>query len=103
MRRVPAAELEPGMKLAQDIRRSDGMLLAGQGTELSPGVIGMVRRMIEIEAILVEGASFASEEELQAWRKEELRKLVHRFSKVAGDPFMDRLRKLEAKRIMDTQ
>ncbi len=103
MIKVPLDKLEPGMKLAQNIERGDGMLLAGAGTELTEGIISMIRRMIEVDAIQIEGAAFASPEEAEAWKKEELKKLVHRFSKVAGDPFLDKLRKLEAERIMKTE
>ena len=103
MKRVTLDKLEPGMTLAQDIERGDGMLLAGAGTELSAGTINMIQRLVELPHILIEGASFKSEDEAEAWRQEELKKLAHRFSKTAGDPFLEKLKQLEAKRIMETE
>jgi len=103
MKRLPLDKLEPGMKLAQDVQRSDGMLLAGVGTELTASTISMIRRLVELPHIFIEGASFKSEEAAEAWRQEELKRLVHRFSKTAGDPFLEKLKRLEAKRIMETE
>jgi len=102
MRRVTLDKLEPGMVMALNIERGDGMVLVTTGTELTESIISTVRRMVEVEAVMIEGSPFASPEEAEAWRQEELKKLIHRFSKVAGDPFMDRLKKLEAKRIAAT-
>ena len=102
MRTVSVDRLEPGMVLAQDIQRGDGIMLARSGTELSPGVIAMIRRMVELEAVAIEGSPFSSPEEARAWRDDQLRALLRRFSKVEGDPFMERLKKLEARRIVDS-
>ena len=95
-------KLEPGMVLAQDIKRSDGMLLAGTGNKLTAGIIQMIRRMVELESVAVEGSPFKTPEEAEEWKQKELKKLVHRFSKVAGDELMDKLRILEARRIVDS-
>jgi len=103
MKRVDLDKLESGMKLAQDVERSDGMLLAGVGTELTASTISMIRRLVELPYILIEGAAFNSQEEAEAWRQGELKRLVHRFSKTAGDPFLEKLKRLEAKRIMETE
>ncbi len=99
---IAVDKLEPGMVLAQDIKRSDGMLLAGSGNELTAGVIQMIRRMVELETVAVEGSPFKTPQEAEEWKQKELKKLVRRFSKVTGDPFMDKLRMLEAKRIVDS-
>ncbi len=95
-------KLEPGMVLAQDIKRSDGMLLAGSGSELTSGVILMIRRMVELESVAIEGNPFSSPEEAEEWKKQQLKNLVLRFSKVGGSEFMDKLRLLEAKRIVES-
>ena len=95
-------KLEPGMVLAQDIKRNDGMLLAGSGSELTAGVIQMIRRMVEMESVAIQGSPFATPEEAEEWKQEELKKLIRRFSKVNNDPFMNKLRMLEAKRIVDS-
>ena len=102
MRTIPVDRLEPGMVLAQDIQRGDGIMLARTGTELSPGVIAMIRKMVELEAVAIEGSPFGSAEEARTWRDDQLRALLSRFSKVEGDPFMERLKKLEARRIVDS-
>jgi hypothetical protein len=102
MKVVPKAQLEPGHVLAQDIRRRDGMLVLKAGTPLTPGMIVSLDRLVEVETVAVEGSPFASPEEAQAWRDAELRALLHRFSKSTDDPFMDKLKKLEAKRIVET-
>lgn len=103
MKVVPVDKLEPGMILAQNIERADGALLAGVGSELTPAVINMVRRMADLEGIAVEGSAFETEAEEKAWKKAELEKLIHRFSKVIDDPAMFRLRKLQAERIMSAK
>ena len=99
---VAVDKLEPGMVLAQDIKRSDGMLLAGTGKELTAGVIQMIRRMVELESVAIEGNPFKTPEEAEEWKQKELSRLVRRFSKVAGDEFMDKLKLMEAKRIVDS-
>ena len=98
---IAVDKLEPGMVLAQDIKRSDGMLLAGSGNELTSGVIQMIRRMVELESVSIEGSPFRTPEEAEEWKKAELRKLILRFSKVSKDEFMHKLRLMEAKRIVD--
>ena len=99
---IAVDKLEPGMVLAQDIKRSDGMLLAGSGNELTSGVIQMIRRMVEMDTVAIEGNPFKTPEEAEEWKQKELKKLVRRFSKVSGDGFMEKLKLLEAKRIVDS-
>ncbi len=103
VRRVALSDLQPGMKLAQDITRPDGAVLARTGAELNEGMVAMIRRLSELGSVMIEGSSFTSEKERLAWQKEQLKDLIHRFSKVADDPVMQRLRKLESERIMNVK
>ena len=103
MIRVTLDKLLPGMKLAQNLERSDGMLLAGKGATLNEALIASIRRASTAESVLIEGQTFASDEEAAAWRQEEIKRLVLRFSKVSGDPVMEKLKRLEAKRIVETR
>lgn len=100
MKRVKITDLEPEMKLAQDIARPDGAVLAKSGAELNQGMIAMIQRMANLEVVLIEGSAFETDKERRAWQKEQLQQLIHRFSKVQDDPVMRRLRKLESDRIM---
>lgn len=102
MKTVRIDKLEPGMILAQKIERPNGQLLARPGTELSSALIAILERMVELEAVAIEGTEFESPEAAFAWRDEELRKLMRRFSKVANDPVMAKLKMIEAKRIVKT-
>ncbi len=95
---VSADKLEPGMILAQKIERADGIMLCNRGTELTPGLIGTIRRM-GLEAVLVEGDAFASEEERQAHLQDLLDELDARFSRVVEDPILNHLKELFAQKI----
>ena len=93
MRRVPVAELEPGMVLAQDVTRGDGVVLMGKGAAITEEVISLLTRL-EIEAVVVEGDLFASDEERRAWLARLEKELERRFSRVENDKVLLAIREM---------
>jgi hypothetical protein len=98
MLRVPVDSLQPGQVLAQDVTRGDGVILMGQGTSVTEDTIRLLRRL-EIEAVVVEGDRFASEEERQAYLAQEEVALDERFSRVTGDKVLMAIREMFRRRI----
>ncbi len=88
MKRIPASQLEPGMKLAKPVTAGSGMVLLGEGTELTAARIERIQDM-NIASVFVEGPP------VQAVGKEEaLDNLDARFSRVEGKPAMDRIKRI---------
>jgi hypothetical protein len=88
MPKIPVAKLEPGMKLAKPVTAKNGMVMLGEGTELSETWIERIRDM-DIASIFVEGPP------VQAVPKEEaLASLEARFAKVDGKPYMNVIKKV---------
>lgn len=88
MKRIPASQLEPGMKLARPVTAANGMVLPGEGTEITAARIEWIQDM-NIAGVFVEGPP------VQAVGKEEaLDSLDARFSRVEGKPDMDRIKRI---------
>ncbi|MFZ5584732.1 MAG: hypothetical protein ACOZHQ_02260 [Thermodesulfobacteriota bacterium] len=98
MIRVPVEQLAEGQVLAQDVTRSDGVVLMGKGKAITPEVLSLLRRL-EIEAVVVEGDLFASDEERAAFLAGQEAALVRRFSRVEADPLQRAIRELFRRRI----
>lgn len=87
MPKIQVAKLEPGMKLAKPIVAKSGMIMLGEGTELSDTWIERIKDM-DIATVFIEGAP------IQAIPKEEaLANLEARFAKVEGKPYMNLIKK----------
>jgi hypothetical protein len=54
MPKIPVAKLESGMKLAKPVTAKNGMVMLGEGTELSATWIERIRDM-DITSVFVEG------------------------------------------------
>jgi coenzyme F420-reducing hydrogenase beta subunit len=98
MLRVTVEKLQPGQVLAQDVTRDDGVILMGQGTAVTEDTIRLLRRL-EVEAVVVEGDRFGSEEERQAYLRQQEEALEERFSRVTGDKVLVAIREMFRRRI----
>jgi len=68
MRRVDSGKLETGMILAKPILMKNGMILFGEGTELTENYIERIRDMA-IEVIQIEGNAPSTESREQMLEK----------------------------------
>lgn len=88
MPKIPVAKLEPGMILAKPIMSKNGMVMLGEGTELSEKWVERIQEM-EIASVFIDGPP------VQAISKEEaLENLEKRFALVEDKPFMNLIKKL---------
>ncbi|HPK53269.1 MAG TPA: hypothetical protein PK114_02345 [Smithellaceae bacterium] len=88
MPKIQASKLEPGMKLAKPVLAKSGMVMLGEGAELSETWIERIQDM-DIAAVFIEGPP------VQTISKEEaLANLEARFAKVEGKPYMNLLKKI---------
>jgi hypothetical protein len=88
MPKIPVAKLEPGMKLAKPVTAKNGMVMLGEGTELSEAWIERIRDM-EIGSVFIDGPP------IQTVSKEEaIANLDARFAKVEGKPYMNLIKKI---------
>jgi len=88
MPKIPVSKLEPGMKLAKPVAAKNGMVMLGEGTELTAKWIERIQDM-DITNIFVEGLP------IQAISREEaLDKLNAKFSQVEGKPHMNVIKKI---------
>jgi hypothetical protein len=93
MPKIPVAKLEPGMKLAKPVTAKNGMVMLGEGTELSVTWIERIADM-DIASVFVEGPP------IQTTSKEEaLANLDARFAKVEGKPYMNLIKKITKEHI----
>ena len=88
MPKIPVSKIEPGMKLAKPITAKNGMVMLGEGTELTDKWIERIAEM-DIANIFVEGPP------IQIISKEEaLDSLNERFAQVEGKPYMSVIKKI---------
>ncbi|OPY84970.1 MAG: hypothetical protein A4E71_02315 [Smithella sp. PtaU1.Bin162] len=93
MPKISVDKLEPGMKLAKPVLAKSGMIMLGEGTELSAAWIERIQDM-EITSVFIEGPT------IQAVPKEEaLAALQERFAKVEDKPYMNLIKKVVEKHI----
>lgn len=92
MKRISIESAQPGQILAQKLQRGDGVLLAGQGAEVTEGLLRMLGRM-NIETIMIEEDNQMTPEELEeAFQKREA-EVTRRFVRVEDMPIMAALKK----------
>jgi hypothetical protein len=88
MPKIPVAKLEPGMILAKPIMSKNGMVLLGEGTELSEKWVERIQEM-EIASVFIDGPP------VQTVSKEDaLENLEKRFALVEDKPLMNLIKKL---------
>jgi len=91
VKRISVEQAKPGQILAQKLQRGDGVLLAGQGTEVTEGLLRMLTRM-NIDTIVIEEDIKQSPEELEEIFQKRCAELNARFERVAGQPVMSALK-----------
>ncbi len=91
MKRISIEQAQPGQILAQKLQRGDGVLLAGQGAEVTEGLLRMLARM-NIETIVIEEENRLSPEELEEIFQNRVAELDLRFERVADQPIMAALK-----------
>ncbi len=88
MPKIPANKLEPGMILGRPIVGKNGMIMLGEGTELTEKWVERIQDM-EIASVFIEGPP------IQTISKEEaLANLEARFKLVEGKPFMNSIKRI---------
>jgi hypothetical protein len=90
MQKIPINLVEPGMVLARPIISDKGMQLCAEETELTPVIIARLIKM-QIPVVTVKGDPPVPIVK-SASNGESVRELNARFSKVAADPLMDKIR-----------
>ncbi len=88
MPKMPVSKLEPGMKLAKPVTAKNGMVMLGEGTELTDKWIERIQDM-DITNIFVEGPPVQT-----VSRGEALDSLNERFARVDGKPYMNVIKKI---------
>ncbi|MDR2945350.1 MAG: hypothetical protein LBV79_01190 [Candidatus Adiutrix sp.] len=91
MKRISVEHAQPGQILAQKLQRSDGVLLAGQGSEVTEGLLRMLTRM-NIDSIVIEEENKQTPEELEETFQNRCAELEGRFARVTGLPLMAALK-----------
>ena len=88
MPKILVSKLESGMKLAKPVTAKNGMVMLGEGTELTAAWIERIKDM-DISNIFVEGSP------IQTITKEEaIDNLNTRFSHVEGKPYMNVIKRI---------
>ena len=95
MSKVPVDNLKPGMKLSRPLVAKGGMVLLGEGTELTEKWIDRIADM-DVEGVFIDGPSEQSEP-----LEENLARLDARFRSVAREPHMGRLKQIVKNYIED--
>ncbi len=95
MAKVPVDNLKEGMKLSKPVINENGMILLGEGTEITGAVIERLRNM-SIGSVTVEGSSQPGKS-----KDEALAELDVRFRKTENEPYMGILKRLFEERIQE--
>lgn len=88
MPKIAVEKLKPGMKLAKPVVNESGMILLGEGTELTEARIDRLNAM-NIQSVDIEGAA-----KPQKTKEEMLADIAQRFSKTEHEPYMGVLKRL---------
>ncbi|MDI6729612.1 MAG: hypothetical protein QMD44_11920 [Thermodesulfovibrionales bacterium] len=88
MPKVTVNNLKPGMKLSKPVVNEAGMILLGEGTEITNALIERLQNM-NVSSVFVEGAS-----KPQKPKEEAMAEIDARFKKTENEPHMGMLKKL---------
>ncbi len=89
MQKVPIDMVKPGMVLAKTILNEKGMALCAEGTELTAAIIERLMKM-NVSHLTLKGHPVELGIETKT-REQRVQELIMRFSRVQGDPIMDKL------------
>ena len=101
IKKISVEQAKPGMTLAQEIVRDDGVLLCQKGAELTDTLLRMLERL-NFETIQIEAGSTETPEERAERLAEEEAKITYRFSRVTSDPILAELKKALLERLGET-
>ncbi len=88
MPKVTVNNLKPGMKLSKPVVNEAGMILLGEGTEITDVLIERLQNM-NVSSVFVEGAS-----KPQKPKEEVMAEIDARFKKTENEPHMGMLKRL---------
>jgi hypothetical protein len=92
VKRIPIDKAVAGQILAEKLTRHDGVLLAGQGAEITEGLLRMLGRM-NIDTVVVEEEESRTAQEVMDEFEEKARGLEARFIRVAESPVLMALKR----------
>lgn len=92
MKRIPLDKAVPGQLLAEKLTRHDGVLLAGQGSPITEGLLRMLARM-NIDSVVIEEEESRSEAEVLSDFKSFVAELDSRFKKIGPQSVLQALKK----------
>jgi hypothetical protein len=96
--RLPLDRVQPGMVLAADVKRDDGVLLCGRGAPVTENLLKSLKRL-GFETVAVDEGALESD----AWRAERIarqtRAIERRFAKTASDPILAELKNALIRRL----
>lgn len=95
MPKIFVSMLKPGMKLAKPVKNDSGLILLGENTELTDGLIQRLERMN------IESVSIVSESKPDKSPEEMLAELETRFRKTENEPHMGMLKRTFQKHIKE--
>lgn len=90
MQKVPIDMVKPGMVLAKTVLNDKGMALCAEGTELTAAIIERLMRM-NVSHLTLKGHPVELGIETKT-KEQRVQELAMRFSRVQGDPIMDKLK-----------
>lgn len=82
MIRVLITDLKTGMKLAQPIQNESGMVLLGEGTEITPSIIDRLHEM-GLTSVLIQGKRMPKKS-----KEDVLADIDERFKKTENEKYM---------------
>ncbi|MEE9557553.1 MAG: hypothetical protein V3V76_09850 [Candidatus Adiutricales bacterium] len=98
IKKILVEQAEPGMILAQEIVRDDGVLLCQKGAELTDTLLKMLERL-NFETVQIEvGSTETPEERAERLAKEET-EITYRFYRVESDPILAELKRTLLERL----
>jgi len=101
IKKISLEQAQPGMILAQQVVREDGVLLCQKGTELTDGLLKMLERL-NFETVQIETGATESPEEREARLAREEAALKARFVKVESDPILAELKRILLERLKES-
>ena len=98
IKKISIKQAEPGMILAQEIVRDDGVLLCQKGAELSDTLLKMLERL-NFETVQIEVGSTETPEERAERLAGDEAEITYRFSRVESDPVLAELKRILIERL----
>lgn len=98
IKKIPLDQAQPGMILAQQLQREDGLLLSPKGAELTENLLRVLDRL-GFESVQIEAGSTETPAEQAARLGREEAEIEARFVRVASDPILAELKRALMRRL----